>query len=215
FSKYRIPVRQTCQHACLAGKIATRLAKRYVGIDPGARRRLAEETKLIPNVLQNRVELSQLQYPPPTTEPIPCLAPRKFDILKCRHCNFNFRQVQAMQEHCTQFYGWVNPRGKGRPSTRLPVVDPLPWIEGLICQYFVPSRERSKRFQVRIKDEGQTGRSKARSSAKKSQEAPQNLISEVSIHLQQVTDREARYRDALSQPCITSKDTGTDTFAST
>ncbi|KAJ0128605.1 Uncharacterized protein HZ326_28300 [Fusarium oxysporum f. sp. albedinis] len=28
FSKYRIPVRQTCQHACLAGKIATRLAKR-------------------------------------------------------------------------------------------------------------------------------------------------------------------------------------------
>jgi hypothetical protein len=70
-SEYRILVCQKCQYACLAREVATHLAKRHPGIDPGTRRRLVEDTKMVPNVLQSRVELSQLQYPSPTTEPIP------------------------------------------------------------------------------------------------------------------------------------------------
>jgi hypothetical protein len=58
-----------------------------------------DDTKVIPNVLQSRVELSQLQYPPPSAEPIPRLAPPKLDVLECRHCSYKIRQVQAMQEH--------------------------------------------------------------------------------------------------------------------
>jgi hypothetical protein len=206
--KYQILVCQTCQYAYLASETATHLAKKYAGIDPGTRRRLVEEIKVIPGVLRSRIELSQLQYPPPTTEPIPCLAPPKLDALKCRLCNFNVRQVQAMQEHCTRPYHWVNPRGKGRPPIGHPSADPVPWIEGVACQRFFPSREGSKWFQVSLKAERQNvGKSKAKPTPKKPQAALQNLTSEASTHLQQVMEWEAGYQDTLNQPRMTSKDT--------
>ncbi|KAK2122363.1 hypothetical protein NOF04DRAFT_1374394 [Fusarium oxysporum II5] len=119
-----------------------------------------------------------------------------------------------MQKHCTESYGWVNPRGKGRPSIGCLAADPLPWIEGVACQRFFPSREGSKWFQVNIQTKAQTDRSKANSSTKKPQETPHVLTSEASTHLQQVIDRESRYREALGQP-RTINDTGTDTFAAT
>ncbi|EXM15585.1 hypothetical protein FOTG_16071 [Fusarium oxysporum f. sp. vasinfectum 25433] len=77
-----------------------------------------------------------------------------------------------MQKHCTESYGWANPRGRA-------------------------------------------DRSKAKSSTKKPQETSCVLTSEASTHLQQVIDREARYREALGQPRTTIHDTGTDTFAAT
>ncbi|KAH7231266.1 uncharacterized protein BKA55DRAFT_654006 [Fusarium redolens] len=120
-----------------------------------------------------------------------------------------------MQNHCTEFYGWVNPRGKGRPSIGYLTADPLPWIEGVACQRFFPSREGSKWFQVNIQTKGRADRSKAKSSTKKPQETPHVLTSEASTHLQQVIDREARYREALGQPRININDTGTDIFAAT
>ncbi|EXK78233.1 hypothetical protein FOQG_17086 [Fusarium oxysporum f. sp. raphani 54005] len=168
-----------------------------------------------PNVLQSRDELSQLQYPPPTTEPIPCLAPPKLDVLKCRHCSFEIRQVQAMHEHCAKSHDWANPRSKGRPPIGHPAADPLPWIEGVACQRFFTSREGSKWFQLSIQTEGQTDRSKVKQSAKKPQVTLKNPTSKASAHLQQVIGREARYREALSQPRATVNDAGTDTFAAT
>jgi hypothetical protein len=120
-----------------------------------------------------------------------------------------------MQKHCTEFYGWINPRGKGRPSIGYLTADPLPWIEGVACQRFFPSREGSKWFQVNIQTKGREDRSKAKSSTKKPQETPHVLTSEASTHLQQIIDREARYREALCQPRTTISDTGTDTFAAT
>ncbi|KAF5267206.1 hypothetical protein FOXYS1_1938 [Fusarium oxysporum] len=157
----------------------------------------------------------RILYPPPTTEPIPCLAPPKPDVLQCRQCGLNIRQIQAMQKHCTESYGWVNPRAKGRPSIGYLTADPLPWIEGVACQRFFPSREGSKWFQVNIQTKGGADRSKAKSSTKKPQETPHVLTSEASTHLQQVIDREARYREALGQTRTTINDTGTDTFAAT
>jgi hypothetical protein len=74
------------------------------------------------------VELPQLQYPPPSTEPFPCLASPSYDILKCRRCSFCVRQVQVMQKHCAKFHNWINPRGKGRPSTGYPPADPHTWL---------------------------------------------------------------------------------------
>jgi hypothetical protein len=56
-SQYRILVCQKCQHACLANEVATHLAKKHPGIEPGTRRRLVDDAKVIPNVLQSRVEL--------------------------------------------------------------------------------------------------------------------------------------------------------------
>jgi hypothetical protein len=136
-SEYRVVVCQTYQYAYLAGKTATHLSQKHANIDLEIRRRLTEEIKMIPGVLRNRTELSRLQYPPPTTEPIPCLAPPKLDVLKCRLCDsFNVRQLQAMQGHCSESHSWVDPRAKGRPSKVLPSVDPVPWIEGVACQRF-------------------------------------------------------------------------------
>ena len=63
-SEYRILVCQKCQHACLAREVATHLAKKYPEINPGARRGLVEDTRTVPNVLQSRIDLFQLQYPP-------------------------------------------------------------------------------------------------------------------------------------------------------
>ncbi|KAH7182216.1 hypothetical protein DER46DRAFT_490812 [Fusarium sp. MPI-SDFR-AT-0072] len=96
-----------------------------------------------------------------------------------------------------------------------PAADPLPWIEGVACQRFFTSREGSKWFQVSIQTEGQIDRSKGKQSAKKPQVALKNLTSKASAHLQQVIGREARYREALSQPRATANDAGTDTFAAT
>ncbi|KAH7142264.1 hypothetical protein DER46DRAFT_640284 [Fusarium sp. MPI-SDFR-AT-0072] len=72
--------------------------------------------------------------------------------------------------------------------------------KGVACQRFFPYREGSKWFQP---------------STKKPQGTPYVLTSEASTHLQQVIDREARYREALSQPRAAVNDTGTDTFAAT
>ncbi|KAH7187511.1 hypothetical protein BKA60DRAFT_602330 [Fusarium oxysporum] len=91
----------------------------------------------------------------------------------------------------------------------------IPEIEGVTYQRFFPSREGSKWFQVNIQTKGRADRSKAKSSTKKPQETPRVLTSEASTHLQQVIDREARYREALGQPRTTIYNTGTDTFAAT
>ncbi|KAI8406504.1 hypothetical protein FOFC_13974 [Fusarium oxysporum] len=120
-----------------------------------------------------------------------------------------------MQEHCAKFHDWVKPRGKGRPSIGHPTADPLPWTEGVACQRFSPSREGSKWFQVNIRTKGRADRSKPKPSTKKPQGTPHVLTSEASTHLQQAMDREARYREALSQPRAAVNDTGADSFAAT
>jgi hypothetical protein len=74
-SQYRILVCQKCQYACLAREVTTHLAKKHPGIDLWTRRRLVESIEVLPDVLRTRAELPQLQYPLPTNEPIPCLAP--------------------------------------------------------------------------------------------------------------------------------------------
>ncbi|KAH7159366.1 hypothetical protein DER46DRAFT_508741, partial [Fusarium sp. MPI-SDFR-AT-0072] len=208
--EYRLIVCQTCQYACLAGETATHLSQRHANIDLETRRRLVEEIRKIPGVLRSRTELPQLQYPPSTTEPIPCLAPPKLDVLKCRLCNsFNVRQLQAMQEHCSKSHSWVNPRAKGRPSKGLPSTDPLPWIEGVACQRFFPSREGSRWFQITLKAKRERrSEPKAKMAPHKLRLESKNLTPEATAHLRQVIRREEKYRDVLNQPCITSRDTG-------
>ncbi|KAI3573860.1 hypothetical protein IWW34DRAFT_634231 [Fusarium oxysporum f. sp. albedinis] len=215
--EYRLIVCQTCQYACLAGETATHLSQRHANIDLEIRRRLVGEIRKIPGVLRSRTELPQLQYPPSTTEPIPYLAPPKLDVLKCRLCNnFNVRQLQAMQEHCSKSHSWVNPRAKGRPSKGLPSTDPLPWIEGVACQRFFPSREGSRWFQITLKAKRERrSELKAKMAPHKLRLESQNLTPEATAHLRQVIRREEKYRDVLNQPCITSRDTGSSELPST
>ncbi|KAJ9419839.1 hypothetical protein FOXG_22180 [Fusarium oxysporum f. sp. lycopersici 4287] len=172
---------------------------------------------MIPNVLRSRTELPQLQYPPPTTEPISWLAPPKLDVLKCRQCNnFNVRQLQAMQEHYRKSHGWVNPRSIGRPAEGLSSTDNVPWIEGVACQRFFPSREGSRWFQVNFKTERCNASAlKAKRTPTKPQVAPRDLTSERATHLQQIMEREAGYQNALNQSYMTGNNASRETFAAT
>ncbi|EGU72790.1 hypothetical protein FOXB_16701 [Fusarium oxysporum f. sp. conglutinans Fo5176] len=48
---------------------------------------------------------------------------------------------------CMKEHLWQNPRGRGRPISGLEASAELPWIEGVACQRFFPSREGSKWFE--------------------------------------------------------------------
>jgi hypothetical protein len=216
-STYRLLVCQVCRFASVANEVATHLRTRHRDIQPEHRQELVDKIKQIPNILHSQDELRRcLQYPTDTIEPIPYLAPPKSDGLKCRACGHIVRRVQKIQKHCAEKHQWMNPRGRGRPppNCHVSAYEP-PWEERVACQRFFPSREGSKWFQVNIQTKEQANRSKAKPNTKKPEETPQSLTSEASTHLQQVIDREAQYREAMSQPRATVNDTGTDTFSAT
>ncbi|CZS75066.1 unnamed protein product [Fusarium graminearum] len=216
-SIYRLLVCQVCGFASVADEVATHLRTRHRDIQSQHRQDLVEKIKQMPDIFRSRDEIRHyLQYPTDLVQPIPYLAPPEPDGLKCRACGHIVRRIQKIQKHCAENHQWINPRGRGRPapSCHTPA-DELPWEEHIACQRFFPSGEGSKWFQVNIQTKGQAGRSKVNSSTKKPQETPRVLTSEASAHLQQVIDREARYRETLGQPRSTTNDTGTDTFAAT
>ncbi|KAK3933609.1 hypothetical protein QBC46DRAFT_359552 [Diplogelasinospora grovesii] len=51
-----------------------------------------------------------------------------------------------MRDHCQKEHGWQNPRKRGRPTGK--TSEALPWIEGVRCQRFFPSRQASGWFEV-------------------------------------------------------------------
>jgi hypothetical protein len=216
-STYRLLVCQVCGFASVADEVATHLRTRHHDIQPQHRQDLVEKIKQMPDILRSRDELRRyLQYLTNTIQSIPYLAPPELDGLKCRACGHIVRRVQKIQKHCAEKHQWINPRGRGRPAPNCHTsADELPWEEHIACQRFFPSGEGSKWFQVNTQAKGREDRSKVKSSTKKPQGTPHVLTSEVSAHLQQVIDREARYREALGQPRSTTNDTGTDTFAAT
>ncbi|KAH7147123.1 hypothetical protein B0J13DRAFT_584460 [Dactylonectria estremocensis] len=60
-----------------------------------------------------------------------------------------------MQEHCSKEHHWENPRSRGRPITGCTVSSAeLPWIEGVACQRFFPSRAGSRWFEHNYQEEG-------------------------------------------------------------
>ncbi|KAG7000202.1 hypothetical protein FocnCong_v013233 [Fusarium oxysporum f. sp. conglutinans] len=216
-STYRFLVCRVCGFASVADEVATHLRTRHRDIQPQHRQDLVEKIKQIPDIFRSRDEIRRyLQYPTDLIQPIPYLAPPEPDGLKCRACGHIVRRIQKIQKHCAEKHEWINPRGRGRPAPNCHTsADELPWEEHIACQRFFPSGEGSKWFQVNTQAKGRAGRSKVKSSTKKPQGTPYVLTSEASAHLQQVIDREGRYREALGQPRSTTNDTGTDTFAAT
>ncbi|KAH7199165.1 hypothetical protein BKA60DRAFT_411898, partial [Fusarium oxysporum] len=215
--QYKILICQVCQFGCVADEVATHLRTRHHDINAESRRKLAEIIQKLPHILQNQSQLDQLQYPPPTIEPIVCLGAPKRDGLRCRTCGTILRQVQKIQAHCAKKHQWINPRCKGRPSTGCPMPPAeLPWIAGISCQRFFPSRSGNKWFEVDQNSKRQKiGKSKAKAAPAKPRATFENLTPESSAHLRQILEREESYQGALNQPRITSKDSGSETFAAT
>ncbi|KAJ0128822.1 hypothetical protein HZ326_28082 [Fusarium oxysporum f. sp. albedinis] len=177
------------------------------------RRRLVEQVKAIPNLLQDQ---AKLQLPRILIEPISCLAAPRLDGLKCRKCGHMFRQTQKMRLHCTEEHLWKSPRGRGRPISGLEPSAELPWIEGVACQRFFPSREGSRWFEV-LQDTGKSKKAKipAKSSRPDLRKDVRSLNHEARAHLSDVLEREENYVDRMNQPRTSAKDLGSDALAST
>ncbi|KAI8416340.1 hypothetical protein FOFC_02649 [Fusarium oxysporum] len=118
--------------------------------------------------------------------------------------------------HCTEEHLWKNPRGRRRPISGLEPSAELPWIEGVDCQRFFPSREGSRCFEV-LRETGKSkkGARLAKSSRPDLSKAIRNLNCEARAHLSDVLEREENYFDQTNQPRMSAKGLGSDVLAST
>ncbi|KAM5527658.1 hypothetical protein FOXYSP1_20020 [Fusarium oxysporum f. sp. phaseoli] len=135
---YRVPVCKKCEFACVANEVPTHLQTRHRDIPPAERRRGAQVIGNISGIIKDQSGLEDFQFPPPSISSVAFLAPPKPDGPKCRH-------VKKIKSHCHVCQHWNNPQRRGRPrqvSSELEVE--LPWIEGVICQRFFPSRQGSR-----------------------------------------------------------------------
>jgi hypothetical protein len=109
---------------------------------------------------------------------------------------------------------WKNPRGRGRPISGLEASVELPWIEGVACQRFNPSREGSRWFEV-LRETGKLkkGARLAKSSRPDSSKGVRSLNCEARAHLSDVLEREENYFDQVNQPRMSAKDLGSDALA--
>ncbi|KNB04586.1 hypothetical protein FOXG_06642 [Fusarium oxysporum f. sp. lycopersici 4287] len=211
--EYQLIVCELCGFATLPNEVNTHLRTKHNNISLECRHRLVEQVKAIPDLLQDQ---SKLRLPRIPIEAIPCLATPRLDGLKCRKCGHIFRQAQKMRLHCTEEHLWKNPRGRGRPISGLEPSAELPWIEGVACQRFFPSREGSRWFEV-LRETGKSkkGARLAKSSRPDLSKDVRSLNCEARTHLSDVLEREENYFRQMNQPRMSAKDLGSDALAST
>ncbi|KAJ9412771.1 hypothetical protein QL093DRAFT_2629443, partial [Fusarium oxysporum] len=209
--EYRLLVCELCGFATLPNEVNTHLRTKHNNIALECRHILVEQVKAIPNLLQDQ---SKLQLPRILIKPISCLAAPRLDGLKCQKCGRMFRQSQKMRLHCMEEQLWKNPRGRGRPISGLEPSAELPWIEGVACQRFFPSREGSRWFEV-LRETGKLkkGARLAKSSRPDSSKGVRSLNCEARAHLSDVLEREENYFDQMNQPRMSAKDLGSDALA--
>ncbi|KAH8658925.1 hypothetical protein BGZ61DRAFT_567505 [Ilyonectria robusta] len=141
--------------------------------------------------------------------------------LRCRKCPYVVRQVQSIQAHCSEKHGWQNPRNKGRPTDNnsgrnLGAIPELPWVQGVQCQRFFPTRAGSSWFEVgRGNTSKKTAPAVGPSPLMVQPPEPTTLTPEVYTHLNDVLLRDQKHLEKENQPRVCSKVLGEDTFAAT
>lgn len=219
--EYRIAVCKKCHFGCVSEEVVTHLRVRHRDMTPAERRGVSAMIKRIPRIIRNQAELSEIQLPPPTIDPIPLLAPPQTDGLRCRKCPYVVRQVQSIQAHCSEKHGWQNPRNKGRPTDsnsgrNLGAIPELPWVQGVHCQRFFPTRAGSSWFEVgRGNTSQKTAPAVGPSLSMVQPPEPATLTPEVYAHLNDVLLRDQKHLEKENQPRVCSKVLGEDTFAAT
>ncbi len=141
----------TCRYACIADEVATHLRHHHSeSMNVDRRKVVVEAVAKIPDIIRNQEELRNFRYPPPTTEPIPFIAPPRADGIRCNECGFVIRTVQGIQAHCRKEHGWQNEWTKGG-NIKQKAQQPrqVPWTTGIRCQRFFKSRSASSYFEVR------------------------------------------------------------------
>lgn len=139
-----------CQVGCVANEVIRHLRGRHDW--PLSQAKVIQTAvHAIPGMIVNQEGLRQWTSPPPTTQPIPHIAPPVEDGKACHQCHFVTRQEQWMKDHCRKAHGWVNERGRGRvrKSEEAERSTPsVPWRTGVSCQRFFHQRAASHWFEV-------------------------------------------------------------------
>lgn len=73
--EYPFVICKTCQFACVAKEVPSHLKEWHVSINPSERKRIADEVGSIPGIIQDQAGLYEFEFPAPTIDPIPFIAP--------------------------------------------------------------------------------------------------------------------------------------------
>ncbi|EXA28835.1 hypothetical protein FOVG_19585 [Fusarium oxysporum f. sp. pisi HDV247] len=112
------------------------------------RHEVIQAIQAIPDIIQDQAGLQAFPFPPPTTKPIPFIAP-PVGRIACNECPYNVKAIKDIQKHYTEKHKWVNDRRRGRSSKEIEARErQVPWRTGIPCQRFFPGRAASRWFEV-------------------------------------------------------------------
>jgi hypothetical protein len=113
FPEQRVVVCSKCKHAVLPSNINTHLRDEdRHNMSPEDRKGVIQEVEKVAGLIQEKMELNRLSFPPPNHPPIPVLQEPRGDGLKCqlqggqgRPCHYIACQLQKIQQHCREKHG--------------------------------------------------------------------------------------------------------------
>lgn len=226
---YKVLVCRLCAFAVLVDEVGTHLQKRHRDINSKERWAVINRAAELQGARRNQGDLLGFQFPPPTIDYVPYLAPPREDGLKCRECTYISRQIQKIKEHCKTKHKWKNARGPGRPESKrkmtaqgeLLVADDsvLLWREGVRCQRFFLSRYASGWFEVGRKAINRKYlrlyNAPDHLEKQDTQKRRQNVATEASLqeHMAEALRRDQQHFDAEKQPRIYAKHVGNGSLA--
>lgn len=154
---YSITICKSCRFACVAGEVISHLGVWHASIKAKERRDIAAKVSPIPVIIQDQAGLSEFEFPPPATDPIPFIAPPEDDGLRCSDegCRYVTRTEYGILAHCRKEHGWVSKRREGvGAEQRARQARKQPWTKGVRCQRFFKSHAASGWFEVGRVGEG-------------------------------------------------------------
>lgn len=119
-SGYPFVVCKSCRFACVAKEVNSHLKEWHASVNPKERKQIADEVGSIEGIIKDQAGLATFKLPPPTTDPIPFIAPPETDGLRCndKACQYVARTERGMREHCRIHHRWVSKRKKGVDMAR-------------------------------------------------------------------------------------------------
>lgn len=120
-----------------------------------------EAVAAIPGIIYSQAELREFKLLNPATKAVAFIKAPMEDGIKCMKCKQHpkiYRQVGRMQWHLQEAHGWKSDWKKGGDVVRK-AEEPcdVPWMTGVRCQRFFPSRAASGWFEVRRASEPTDG----------------------------------------------------------
>ncbi|KAL9560637.1 hypothetical protein ACKAV7_015200 [Fusarium commune] len=145
--EFPVIICKSCQFACVAKEADSHLRVQH-SMPAAERHIIIQAIQAIPNIIQDQAGLQAFPFPPPTTKPIPFIAP-PVSRIACDECPYNIKAIKDIQKHYKEKHKWVNDRRRGRSSREIEARErQVPWRTGIQCQRFFPGRAASRWFEV-------------------------------------------------------------------